>query len=127
MNNMKECQETNAKYSELVKLCDSASEKIRRRKDLLVVSHVDADGLTASAIVCTALDRLGLDYRPIFFKQLDSTALDQVADQGADLAIFTDLGSGMIKEICDLGLEAVIADHHKPATHKEARPVAHID
>jgi single-stranded-DNA-specific exonuclease len=124
---MEECQETNGKYSELVKLCKSASEEILRRKDLLVVSHVDADGLTASAIVCTALQRLGLDYRPLFFRQLDSAALDLVADQGADLAVFTDLGSGMIKEICDLGLEAVIADHHKPAAHKEARPVAHIN
>jgi RecJ-like exonuclease len=126
---MKEGREilSNANYSELARLCTIASEEIRRKKDLLVVSHVDADGLTASAIVCTALERLALDYRPLFFKQLDASALNQVADQGADLVIFTDLGSGMVGEICSLGLKAVIADHHKLASHNEAKPVAHIN
>lgn len=126
---MKEGQEilSNANCSELARLCIIASEEIRRKKDLLVVSHVDADGLTASAIVCTALERLARDYKPLFFKQLDASALNQVADQGADLVIFTDLGSGMVGEICSLGLEAVIADHHKLALHNEAKPVAHIN
>jgi len=49
-----------------------------------------------------------------------------VADQGSDLVIFTDLGSGMIKEICELGILAVVADHHKPA-RTDARPMAHIN
>lgn len=126
---MKEGQEilSNANCSELARLCIIASEEIRRKKDLLVVSHVDADGLTASAIVCTALERLARDYKPLFFKQLDASALNQVADQGADLVIFTDLGSGMVGEICSLGLDAVIADHHKLALHNEAKPVAHIN
>lgn len=126
---MKEGREilSNANYSELARLCTIASEEIRRKKDLLVVSHVDADGLTASAIVCTALERLALDYRPLFFKQLDASALNQVADQGADLVIFTDLGSGMVGEICSLGLKAVITDHHKVASNDEAKPVAHIN
>lgn len=124
---MKEGQEINALHLELAKLCRSASEEILRRKDLLVVSHVDADGLTASAIICTALERRGMEYRPLFFRQLDEAALKQVADLGADLVVFTDLGSGMIEEICDLKIEAVIADHHKPAVQKDARPLAHIN
>ena len=91
------------------------AEEIHRQQNLIVVSHVDADGLTAAAIICTALERLNIDYKPLFFRQLDESALDEVADQGADLVIFTDLGSGMIQEICDRGIRAVVADHHKPA------------
>ena len=123
---MQERQEMAGKFQKLIGLCESPAEEIRKKKDLLVVSHVDADGLTAAAIICTALDRCGLEYRPLFFRQLDESALEEVADCGADLVIFTDLGSGMIQQICDLGLSAVVADHHKPAVC-EARPLAHIN
>ncbi len=123
---MQDAGDVPLKFNELVRLCRDSAEEIRRQKNLLVVSHVDADGLTAAAIICSALERQNKDYKPLFFRQLDESALDEVADQGADLVIFTDLGSGMIQEICDRNLRAVVADHHKPAT-SVARPLAHIN
>jgi len=123
---MQDRQEIAGKFHALCELCRSPAKVIKTKKNLLVVSHVDADGLTAAAIVCTALERCGLDFQPKFFRQLDEAAINEVADQGADLVIFTDLGSGMISQICKCGLSAVIADHHKPATC-EARPIAHIN
>ncbi|MDD4448514.1 MAG: recombinase RecJ, partial [Methanothrix sp.] len=123
---MPESQEITGKFRALCELCKSPAEVIKTKKNLLVVSHVDADGLTAAAIVCTALVRRGLDFQPKFFRQLDETALSEVADYGADLVIFTDLGSGMAAQICDHRLPAIIADHHKPALG-EARPMAHIN
>ena len=107
-------------------MCIEPAREIRQKKDLLVVSHVDADGLTSAAIICTALERSGLDYKASFFRQLDEAALDEIADCNADLVIFTDLGSGMIQQICDRGLAAVVVDHHKPAPC-QARPIAHIN
>ena len=98
---MQDHQEIAGKFRELCELCKSPAEEIKKKKNLLVVSHVDADGLTAAAIVCTALERCGLDFQPKFFRQLDESALSEVADHGADLVIFTDLGSGMIQQICD--------------------------
>ena len=124
---MQQIQEIAAKFDELSRRAVEPVELIKSSKDLLVVSHVDADGLTSAAIICTALDRCGLAYRPMFFRQLDQTALDEVSDQGADMVIFTDLGSGMIRQICDLGITAAVADHHKPAPPGEARLAAHIN
>ena len=109
---MQDAPDISLKFDTLSGLCQNAAEDIHREQNLLVVSHVDADGLTASAIICTALERLNKDYKPLFFRQLDGSALDEVADLGADLVIFTDLGSGMIQEICDRDLQAVVADHH---------------
>jgi RecJ-like exonuclease len=109
-----------------MRICARAAEEFRGKKEILVVSHVDADGLTSASIICIALERLGLDYKPLFFRQLDSAALDQVADQGSDLVIFTDLGSGQVEEICSLGLPAIVADHHKPKA-RGSRAVAHIN
>jgi len=123
---MQDCQEIAEKFQQLSELCKSPAEEIKKKKNLLVVSHVDADGLTSAAIVCTALDRCGIDFQPKFFRQLDEAAMDEVADHGADLVIFTDLGSGMIPQICDRGLSAVVADHHKSVA-SEARVLAHIN
>ena len=114
------------KFAALSKLAQEPADAIRRQKDLILVSHVDADGLTAAGIMCRALERLSIEYKPLFFRQLDEAALNQIADQGSDLVIFTDLGSGMIKEICERGIPAVVADHHKPAMC-EARPLAHLN
>ena len=126
MIDMEDGQETAEKFRELCELCKSPAQEIKKKKNLLVVSHVDADGLTAAAIVCTALERCDLDFKPLFFRQLDGPTLDKVADHCADLVIFTDLGSGMIQQICDRSISAVVADHHKPAAC-EARSIAHIN
>ncbi len=113
-------------FDELNRLCKGCRDLVRRQKEVLVVSHVDADGLTAAAVICTALKRDNIDYQPLFFRQLDETALDEVADQGADLVVFTDLGSGMIPEILDRKLDAIVADHHQPQAC-ESQPLAHIN
>jgi RecJ-like exonuclease len=126
MKNMPECQENSERFIKLLEISKTAAEKILESHDLLVVSHVDADGLSAASIMCTALQRLGMDYRPLFFRQLDEAALKEVADHGAELVIFTDLGSGMIKEIRDLDIKAVIADHHKPSP-ENAPSIFHIN
>jgi RecJ-like exonuclease len=46
---------------------------------------------------------------------LDQEAISRVADLGADLVIFTDLGSGMLHDITSSGIHSVIADHHIPS------------
>lgn len=115
------------RYSELVGICCKASQDIPNSKEIVVASHVDADGLTSAGIICTALERLGIEYNPMFFRQLDIPALEQIANRGPDLVIFTDLGSGMINEICSLGLRAIIADHHHPGSPGEGKPLAHIN
>ncbi|RQW79406.1 MAG: DHH family phosphoesterase [Methanothrix sp.] len=123
---MTDAAKTMEKLAALCKLAQEPAQAIRRHNDILVVSHVDADGLTAAAIMCKALERQGINYKPLFFRQLDEAALNLVADQGSDLVVFTDLGSGMINEICERGIRAVVTDHHKPAVC-EARPLAHIN
>ncbi|NYT02480.1 MAG: DHH family phosphoesterase, partial [Methanosarcinales archaeon] len=102
-------------YKTLQKASSRAAEAIGREKEVVVVSHIDADGLCSAGVICTALDRRQIEHQPLFFKQLDRPALEKVADQGMNLVIFTDLGSGMQAEIAGMKLRAVIADHHRPA------------
>jgi len=88
---------------------------IKEHNEALVISHIDADGVTSAAIMCTTLEREGIDYEVRFLKQLDSAALNEIANLGKQLVIFTDLGSAMTDQINALGINAVIADHHQPS------------
>ncbi|MCJ7444999.1 MAG: DHH family phosphoesterase [Methanotrichaceae archaeon] len=126
LNAMSEHDGILSSYSELMRLCQKASEEIHGINDILVASHVDADGLTAASIVCSALARVGIEYHPLFFRQLDDVALRQIADYGSELVIFTDLGSGIVGDICRLGLKAIIIDHHKPESSQQ-QPLVHIN
>ena len=90
------------------------AQEITRHSCVHVVSHIDADGLTSAGIICSALERAGIEYSTRFVKQLDETVIEELADQNHPLIIFTDLGSGILGHIRSRGINAVISDHHQP-------------
>jgi len=90
------------------------ADHIRKHSSALVVSHIDADGLTSAAIMAKALERAGIEYSTSFVKQLDAQTLTDIADRNPELVIFTDLGSGMLDTISSLKINAVVSDHHQP-------------
>ena len=87
--------------------------RIRNAEDIAVVSHIDADGITAGSIAARALERLGKEYRIEFVKQLDEKKIEELKNENPSLVWFTDLGSGMVHAM--YGLNAVITDHHVPS------------
>ncbi len=94
---------------------EKCADRIRHNGECLVVSHIDADGLTAAGIICLTLKRMGKSYDVRFLKKLDDTALVDIANKaGRRLVIFTDLGSGAIDRIKELGINAIVTDHHQP-------------
>lgn len=100
--------------NQMLKKAAECAETIKKYGGAVVVSHIDADGLTAAGIMCMALEREGIDYTTKFLKKLDATALNEIADIGRELVIFTDLGATMQEEIDALNLNAIISDHHQP-------------
>ncbi|MFW5903445.1 MAG: recombinase RecJ, partial [Halolamina sp.] len=55
-------------------LADRAAAAARRLRDadeVLLASHIDADGLTSAAVATTALERAGIPVATTFEKQLD--------------------------------------------------------
>jgi single-stranded-DNA-specific exonuclease len=91
------------------------AKAILKEQDIHVVSHIDADGLSSAAIICTALERANKDYSVEFVRQLDEPILDRIADCNPSITVFTDLGSGMLDQITCRGINAVISDHHIPS------------
>jgi single-stranded-DNA-specific exonuclease len=97
----------------------ACADRLREADEVLLASHIDADGLTAAAVASTALERADIPHEVHFFDQLDAAALERVAATGHDTVLFTDFGSGQLAEIRpheDAGeFTPVVVDHHQPA------------
>ncbi|MHC1582369.1 MAG: DHHA1 domain-containing protein [Candidatus Syntropharchaeia archaeon] len=101
---------------EMLEEAKRCAEIIKKKENVCLVSHIDADGLTSAGIMCMALERCGIEYETIFLKQLDEQSLEDIADRGKEVVVFTDLGSGMIDKIVRYDFTAIVADHHRPST-----------
>ena len=98
---------------DLIKKAYEISERIRKEDEFLVVTHIDADGITSGAIAYETLRRIGKEAEIIFLKQLDENAVERIADENRFVWL-TDLGSGNISLLLRRKLEFVISDHHVP-------------
>jgi len=104
-------------YPSMKKRACACAAAIKRHGEVRVVSHLDADGLTAAAIMSRTLDRCGIEHDVRCVKQLDRRVLGEVADANVP-TIFTDLGSGMLSEM-PVDIDIVVADHHQ-IDHRQA-------
>jgi len=91
----------------------------QEHKRIQVVTHIDADGLSSGAIAFQALARLGAVVSVRAIPDLDIRAVDALRGDHFDFYLFTDLGSGLIKELTSaLGGNFMIVDHHQlPEEH----------
>ncbi len=93
------------------------------RKRVLVVTHIDADGLISGSLVFAALKRKGANVALRCIPELDPAALASLAGQNYDFYIFTDLASTMIKELDSaLGGRFLAIDHHQIAEDDRQHP-----
>jgi len=97
---------------------EKVSKKIKGAGEVLVVSHIDADGVSAAGIASLALDYIDVKNRVIFTKKLDEAFIKNLEKEMPELVWFTDLGSGSIHMLGALG--CVITDHHAPFRHHDA-------
>ncbi|MEZ3142520.1 DHH family phosphoesterase [Halobaculum sp. MBLA0143] len=97
----------------------ACADRLAAADEVLVCSHIDADGLTSAAVASLALRRAGITFETAFFDQLDETAVAQVAATEYDTVLFTDFGSGQLTAVAEAerrgAFTPVIADHHQPA------------
>ncbi|WP_415379145.1 DHH family phosphoesterase [Halosimplex sp. TS25] len=110
---------TTGPVPDLAGRADACADRLLDADELLLASHIDADGLTSAAVASTALERAGLDFETVFKKQLDETEIASIAAREYDTVLFTDFGSGQLDAIAaheEAGdFDPVIADHHQPA------------
>jgi single-stranded-DNA-specific exonuclease len=94
----------------LLKRAENLGNIIKKSKEIHIVTHIDADGITAGTIAYQTLKRLNKDFSIEFVKNLDDEVIDRLKNENHELFWFTDLGSNL----CDneLNINKIITDHH---------------
>jgi single-stranded DNA-specific DHH superfamily exonuclease len=93
-----------------------ATESILGNDAARVISHHDADGITAAGILCHTLYRLGKRFHTTIISQLDRGFADRLnADHHEGmLTVFCDMGSGHPDVITEVAGDVLVIDHHTP-------------
>lgn len=88
----------------------------RQGKKILVVTHLDADGLASGAIIFTALSRKQANVTVRSVPDLVPEGIAELAGLSFDYLIFTDLGATLIKELsAAFDGRYLVVDHHQLA------------
>ncbi|OUJ18699.1 Single-stranded DNA-specific exonuclease RecJ [Methanonatronarchaeum thermophilum] len=98
----------------LLKQAEKCIEPIKKAEKALIISHIDADGLTSAAIASKALSREGIKHKIDFVKSLEPKKIKEIKKHQIDLILFTDLGSSLTPQLKKIEPDIVICDHHQP-------------
>ena len=77
---------------------DSAARTLRGAGSILIISHIDADGISAGAIADITAERLGKDHTVRFEKKISEETVEAINSSEEDIVWICDLGSGYLSE-----------------------------
>jgi single-stranded-DNA-specific exonuclease len=108
----------------MLELLTEAAKRIKRSQRIMAFSHIDADGISALAIIVTAIEREGKQFEWRNIHQINSETIVEIRTEiekyKPELIIFTDFGTGQINLIQNhiVTLEnvehVIVLDHHLP-------------
>ena len=98
---------------EIEALSKQVAEAILKHDRVRLISHNDADGLSAAGIMCNALHRKGILFHTTIVGQFDQSTIELIEKTSGDPVILCDMGSGQA-ELTSKIKDAIIIDHHKP-------------
>ncbi len=100
-----------AEFSDVLK---QAIRTVEAAGSVRVISHYDADGLGAGAVMAGTLSRMNKQFHLTLSKGLEREHVERIAKEGNELVVFLDMGSGQIDALESLDAKVVALDHHKP-------------
>ena len=98
-------------------------DAIHDQEAIAVYGDFDADGITATSLLCDALGQLGANVAPYIPHRtvegygLNHEAMHFLAQSGVKLLVTVDCGISNRSEVAlarDLGMDVVVTDHHTP-------------
>jgi single-stranded-DNA-specific exonuclease len=113
-------------YNALLEQCKVASQELAKHENILIVSHLDADGLSSCAIARIALERKKISADWMVVQGIDDEILDYMSKYS--LIILTDIGSSQLSSVMRIkGSKIIILDHHEPDDNNEYSHIIHIN
>ena len=116
---------TNGDIGRMDRDISDAANILRSAKSVMIISHIDADGISAGAIADMTVERLGIEHSIHFEKKITDETVDMVNGAKEDVVWICDLGSGYISRFERSGI--IITDHHVPEPRKGKSPQTFLD
>lgn len=96
-----------------------AAKVIRKHSFARVISHHDADGISAAGVIVASLKREGKTFQTTITKNLNDEIAEELAAEKNELTVFLDMGSSVIDPLESFEGDVVILDHHAPIRDSE--------
>ncbi len=104
----------NAFLEYLKEVSEEFENYVESARRILVVSHIDADGLSSAALMLKYLYDQDKIVHLKFYHYLSKKAIEEILSLKKDMLIFLDLGSGIIGELKKyFFIPTFIIDHHQ--------------
>ena len=106
---------------------DMLKEHIEKDSVIRLISHNDADGISAAAVIAIALKEEDVQFHTTIIPRLKEDIVNQLRSEKYDLFIFSDMGSPFIKEFNTYKHDVIVADHHQVNDTEAESNVVHIN
>ena len=102
-------------------------EHIEKDSVIRIISHNDADGISAAAVIANALAEENVQFHTTIIPRLKEDTVNQLRSEKYDLFIFSDMGSPFIKEFNTYKHDVIVADHHQVDDTQSESNVVHVN
>jgi len=106
---------------------DVIASHIKQDNVIRIISHNDADGLSAAGVLANAIKEEGGQFHTTIFPRLKPENVKELALERYKLFIFSDMGSACLKLLNNFKSNVVIADHHQPADVETNDNIVHVN
>ncbi|MPL71323.1 hypothetical protein SDC9_17098 [bioreactor metagenome] len=131
VNYLKDGDMTHKKQHSLLNKGNEASDMISRHLEdnhvIRIISHNDADGLSAAGVIANAIKEEGGQFHTTILSRLKPENLKELSKEKYDLFIFSDMGSAFLNIINKFKSEVIVADHHQVDNIEPEDHVVHVN
>ncbi len=92
-----------------------------------LISHNDADGISAAAVLANALNEEKIRYHTTIVPRLKEDVINSLRSDKSSLFIFTEMGSAYVKELNTFKSDVIIADHHQVDDTEPESNLVHVN
>ena len=100
---------------------------IEKDNIIRLISHNDADGLSAAGVIANAIKEEGGQFHTTIVPRLKKDVIRSLSHEKYELYVFCDMGSACIKPLNSLKGDIIVADHHQPSKTVAKEHISHVN
>lgn len=107
--------------------CNMLKKHIDNNHIIRIVSHNDADGISAAGVVANAIKEEQGQFHITLVPRLNMDVLSDLRKEDYEIFMFLDMGSAFLKQLNNFKSDIIIADHHQPEDFNPDKHIIHVN